>query len=113
MNSRGQSSIEAAVSITAVCTVVSVICVALYLIYATFWIDHILYEALICHQETGSLSRCERKATAQIRYTLFLKSAFKVSLQSKRRINSATLKMAIAPPFIGPQKFSYRKELRQ
>lgn len=108
----GQSSIEAAVMGAFMVVFVSAFLFTLYTIYASYWIEHIMYESLICHQERGSKHFCVRQAQDRIKAILVFNKAFKIKMDTLGSYSRTKLEMRIKPPLLEEKTFHFTKELR-
>jgi flagellin-like protein len=111
-NNRGQSNIEAAVMMLVLIILVIVFLGSIYLMYSSYWTEHILYESLICVQERGQTQACVKEAKGKIQSILFFKEAFELTIQNGGRLSRAKIIMKIDPPVFDPQTFVFKKELR-
>jgi hypothetical protein len=109
---KGQASIEAAVVTMGLTVFMVLFLTTLYLIYASYWVEHILYESLICYQEREQKEFCINQATERIHSTLWFKKSFDMKMENTRSLSRAQIRMKIDPPIVGEKIFVFHKELR-
>ncbi len=111
-SSKGQSSIEAAVVTLVLATVVGLFLSSTYLIYTSYWVEHILYESLICQQERNEKFYCVRKAKQKISSILFLNRDYQFRIENRGNISRAIFRLDFRPPFADKKTILLMKELR-
>ena len=84
---------------------------SLYLMYSTYWVEHIIYESLICYQERGQKQTCLNEAKQKIHSVLFFKKYFDMKIIDKGSKTEALLTMKISPPFLDPKEIKFSRVL--
>lgn len=110
--SGGQSTVEASLMAVVIATVVSAFLCVIYLLFASYWAEHILYEALICYHERNNKHSCTQEAKRKITSILFLKRNYQFHIEDRGSRYRAHLKIQFKPPFLEPKNFSFMKELK-
>lgn len=111
-NSKGQSSVEAAIMAFILIVFVIAFIATLYLMYASYWAEHILYESLICYQERGNKTFCSHNARKKIKDILLFEEMFTFKMQTAPSMTYATLQMKIRPPLLENKTLTFQKGLR-
>lgn len=111
-NQKGQSSIEGAVMAFVCASFISLFFGVIYLLYASYWIEHIMYESLICQQERGQIRVCITEAQSKIHSILLFDRAFQIRMKDMGSMSQVTVRMKFEPLFFRPLNFSFSKTLR-
>jgi hypothetical protein len=112
LTQKGQSSIEGALMGLLLVIFVSGFFSTLYVIYASYWVEHIMYESLICYQERGQKEFCVNQALDRIHSTLAFDRAFTMKMESSQNSTRAKLQMKINFPIIHDRIFYFTKDLK-
>lgn len=111
LNQHGQSSVEAAAMALAVVVFTTVFLGVIYLMYSSYWIEHIMYESLICTQEQNT-SVCLREANKKISSILIFKNSYNLKIRDYGSRTEAHLKVKIDPPALDAKVIQLKKVLR-
>lgn len=112
LNQKGQSSIEGAVMALICSTFIALVFGTVYLLYSSYWLEHIMYESLICQQERGQTQYCIAQAKDRIHSVLFLKDAFTFHMVTGESSCRVSVKMKVDPPFLKSKIISFSKVLK-
>ncbi|MES2770016.1 MAG: hypothetical protein V4596_12800 [Bdellovibrionota bacterium] len=110
-NQKGQSSLEAALMALMLVIFIVVFLGTMYLMYSSYWVEHIMYESLICTQERGQKQVCLHEAKQKIKSILFFKEAYEMKLTGSPWGTQATVRMKMHLPLLDPFIFNYVKRL--
>jgi hypothetical protein len=108
----GQSSIEAAVMATLLLGFLVVFFSTVYIIYASYWVEHIMYESLICYQEREQKQFCVDQASVRMHSILMFQKSFNMKMVVVGSITQAEFQLKINPPLLSERTFTFKKELR-
>lgn len=111
-NQRGQSSIEAAVMALFLVLFIVALLGSLYLMYSSYWVEHVMYESLICYQERGQKQICLSEAKRKLNQILFFKKNLDIKIVDLGARVQSHFKMSINPPILDPVNLKLMKELR-
>lgn len=111
-NTRGQSTIEAAAMATFLALLVVVLLGSLYLMYSSYWIEHVMYESLICYQERGQKQACLSEAKIKLNQILFFRENLELKIVGYGSRTQSQFKMKLDPPLLNPIYFEFKKNLR-
>lgn len=111
-NQKGQSTLEAAWMAFMLSLFVVAFLGTLYRIYASYWMEHIMYESLICYQERSQKETCLNEAKKKMDRVLFFRKGLEIKILGSGSRTQSQIKMRIDPPFLDPVHFKLRKELR-
>lgn len=112
INQKGQSTIEAAVMASLLVMFSVVFVAAMYLVYASYWTEHIMYESLVCYQERGNKSICLKEAQEKIKSVMLFKEAFSLKMETSPTVSTSTIKLDLDLPVLGQKTLHFKKELR-
>ena len=109
---KGQSSIETAVMAILLVIFLSIFFATLYVVYASYWIEHVMYESLICYQERAKKEFCVGEAVGKLQATLVFNKSLTMEMESRGSFTRAKIQMKIDPLMLPEKTFSFTKVLR-
>jgi hypothetical protein len=111
-NQRGQSSVEAAVMALFLVLFIVALLGGLYLMYSSYWVEHVMYESLICYQERGQKQICLSEAKRKLNRILFFRKNLEIKIVDRGSRVQSHFKMSFQPPMLHPVSLKLMKELR-
>jgi len=111
-NQRGQASIEAAVIGLFLVLFIVAILGSLYLMYSSYWVEHVMYESLICYQERGQRYVCLNEAKRKLNVILFFRENLEIKIVDLGSRVQSHFRMSFNPPLLEPVNLKLMKELR-
>jgi hypothetical protein len=108
---KGQSVVESVILMLVFSLFLSAGTGGLYLVYSSYWIEHILGETLICQQEVGNSNMCMNQARAKIKKTTF-HGNFYLKIRSYGSFTQIKYERLLNFPLMSEKTITLQKQMR-